>query len=248
MEGRKENVPPEHLQFCQFDQPSPLQFYLGLYDSKYFRRNVFGMQEVLDDIKAVIDKEKFYDQNNTGCIIGSRPFAAALGVQVLHHTQLKDFVCKQLKPLTRVANTRLLIPYRQLRDLLDNSPYSPVIFLQRTKSMGLSCPMKPHTKVVVNPRLLQLLSTVDGFPSHHSYHFFGSVVRALGQFILNHRMVLVPQENPHMCYCENHPLGSALGGFRAFHRLQIKSILRHSLTLYKGPAPEPFHMTLRNRA
>ena len=94
----KDSNPDADRSLRQFKESSPLQIYMGYFHPthKYWKNGKFTYKEIVNDLRDIIAKHKYFDSLNPHIIIGSPAFGKALGARALHVNQIQKFITQQL--------------------------------------------------------------------------------------------------------------------------------------------------------
>ena len=171
------------------------------------------LAEVIFHILCDINSKKLYDPTNQSIIILSKELKWVFGVSLIHITEIKHLVCKNL----------LQAQF--------SHPKKAFIVSEVHVSSNLSLRSQPipatppETQTFLVPRKLnQLLQLVDPQIKSSTVFTFKQIIELLLCYIRQNANALLPNASQ-IVKCENTPLYSALGEINFIHRSQLELII-----------------------
>lgn len=213
----------------------------------------YTLYSILTLLKKLIKDEELYDKENPQIIILNLLLEIALGVRVLHVSQVKEFVLAQMESTNllpiRPTNRKV---YRRVQADINPEPdpnRSNHVFMlpewgsvnSKSNQYRLNADLNfdVNAKYRVDNRLLAVLLSdlpeSDRVP--RDYYNYATICKMVSDFIIANKDTLFDLRNIHVAIIEDHPLGEVFGT-RAIARSQITYFIKAFLTLYvEEPAP-----------
>ena len=237
-----QDIRQELLSSYRFSPGSRLQEYLRKQKPGILPR-VFKFIALLNIFKDLIENTKQFDFKNQAIILCNHEMEHALNVSVLHVTQVKEYMYKQLEFVceytpqillgisSRPFIVRCFPAQTTINVSADSDP--PAISKTVTQNVSDENSLALPTYYIMYFQLRKVLCTLSSFPRTKIIFTFKEVKELIGEYIMSKRIALFDYRNPYVCVIDKDPLGEIFQ-VDAFHYTQLSELLLHNLTIVNG--------------
>lgn len=192
-------------------------------------REVFQLEEILEAMRDVISRERLFDERNPAIIMCSTALELALDQKALHVRQVKGLVLQQLEPIEdQWPDEEPVLQQLEHNDVTGPSPTVITTREEREVYFELKEPLR------------EIFQTMEDFNQSQTAFLYKEVAYFMSGYILKHKDRLFDSRNIWVALVEGDLLETGLG-VKAFHRSQIRILLRKQLV----PIPDQ-HELLTN--
>ena len=179
----------------------------------------FTLREILETLKAIITREKLYDETNPSIIICSEALERVFDQKALHVTQVRESVMNQLYP--RDHQVALL-------NATNQHPTGSDVALN---AISPDTAQRSHEETIqyeLKPALRRVFEKVETFNRSKTTFSYSEIATALSTYIIKYKDKLIDPRNIYVIFAAADPLGEAFQ-VKTFHRSQVQALLRKAL-------------------